>query len=257
MIISIISAKGGVGKTTIALNLGLLLSQSGKKTVIVDADIAMANVAIMLGINRAPINLHNVLMGEANIKDAMYEGPNKLKYVPSGLSAEKVKRLDLARLSSAIEELSSNDYVIVDSAPGLDQVVETTIKSCKEMILVTTAEPASLADTLKVKNYANKAGIKTIGIIVNRILKDPSEVKKQDIETLTNLKIIGEIPDDIEVRRATASQTLVTIRKPHAPACVAMRKIASFLEGGKITEEKKVKKGFFASIIDKILGKKN
>ncbi|MFQ5406718.1 MAG: cell division ATPase MinD [Candidatus Micrarchaeia archaeon] len=256
--IAITSGKGGVGKTTIATNLGLLLSQSGKKTVVVDADVAMANISIMLGISRAPINLHNVLMGEANIKDAMYEGPSKLKYVPSGLSAEKVKRLDLKHLESSIEELTgSADYVLLDTAPGLDSIVEAAIKSSKEILLVTTSEPAALADALKVKNYADKTGKKVIGVITNRVLKDPAEVKKEDIETLLGAKVIAEIPDDIEVRRATASQQLVITTKPHSPASTAIKKIAMFLEGGKIKEEKKVKKGFFTSIINAILGKKS
>ncbi len=256
--IIIASGKGGVGKTTLAINLGILLSQAGKKTVLVDADAAMANIGIMLGIERAPINLHNVLMGEASIRDAVYEGPNKLKYVPSGLSAEKVKKLDYARLEDAITELGANfDFVLIDSPPGLDNNCEAILKSAKEVLMVTTPEPAALADSLKVKNFAERTGMKITGLVTNRVLRDPAEIKQQDVETLLGLKLIGEIPEDIEVRRSTAMQIPVIIKSPGAPASIAMKKLASIIAGTPAQADAPVKKGFLQTIMELLFGKKN
>ncbi|MFA6049127.1 MAG: cell division ATPase MinD [Candidatus Micrarchaeia archaeon] len=257
--IVIASGKGGVGKTTLAINLSVLLSQAGKRTVLVDADTAMANIGIMLGIERAPINLHNVLMGEASIRDAVYEGPNKLKYVPSGLSAEKVKKLDFARLADAITELSANaDFVIIDSPPGLDNNCEAIIKSAKEVLLLSTPEPASLADALKVKNYVERSGLKIAGLVINRVLHDPAEIKREDVETLLGSKLLGEIPEDIEVRRATALQIPVILKSPGSPASIAMKKLASEIAGTPLPSEATgVKKGFLQTIIELIFGKKS
>ncbi len=254
--IVVASGKGGVGKTTVAINLSILLAQAGKKTVLVDADTAMANVGIMLGIERAPINLHNVLMGEASIKDAMYEGPSKLKYVPSGLSSEKVKKLDYTRLADAISELEGNDFVIMDGPPGLDANEELVIKSAKEVLLVTTPEPAALADCLKIKNFAERASLKIAGLVTNQVLRDPAEIKPQDVENLLGVKLIAEIPEDIEVRRSTALQIPVILKNPATPASIALKRLASTIAGVPMEQQVGVKKGFIQTLLELFFGKK-
>ncbi|MEK6954825.1 MAG: cell division ATPase MinD [Candidatus Micrarchaeota archaeon] len=257
-IIAIASGKGGVGKTSIAVNLGIALVQLGKRVVVVDTDISMANVGIMLGIDRAPISLHNVLLGETNIRDAVYEGPGKLKYVPSSLSLERVKRLVLEKLPDAIKDLEPiADIVLIDCPPGMDKVVENVIASSNEMIVVVTPNPASLADALKVINYAGKKGMTITGIIENMVLGDKTEVKKEEIETLLSAKLLHQIPDDVEVRRATSVQVPFVIRNPNSPAAREIRYLAGKLTGEKVVIETKVKKGFLASILDLIFGRKN
>ncbi|MFH1750658.1 MAG: cell division ATPase MinD [Candidatus Micrarchaeota archaeon] len=255
--IVITSGKGGVGKTSIAVNLGIALVQLGRRVVVVDTDISMANVGIMLGIDRAPISLHNVLLGETNIRDAVYEGPGKIKYVPSSLSLDRVKRLVLDKLPDAIKDLEPiADIVLIDSPPGLDKVVETSISSATEMIIVVTPNPASLADALKVINYGSKKGITVTGIIENMVLNDKTEVRKEEIETLLSSKMLHQIPEDIEVRRATSLQVPFVIRNPQSPAAREIRVLAGKLVGEKVFVETKVKKGFLRSILDMIFGRK-
>lgn len=256
--IVITSGKGGVGKTSIAVNLGIALVQLGKRTVVVDADLAMANVGIMLGIDRAPISLHNVLLGETNIRDAIYEGPGKLKYVPSSLSLERIKRLVLEKLPEAINDLEPvADYVLIDSPPGIDKVVETAISSSKEMLVVVTPDPASLADALKVINFAGKKGIPVTGIIENMVTGDKTEVRKEEIETLLSAKLMHQIPEDLEVRKATSLQMPFVIRNPNSPAAREIRILAGKLTGEKVFVETKVKKGFLQSILDFIFRRKS
>ena len=255
--IAITSGKGGVGKSTTAINIGILLAQAGKKTVVVDADVSMANVGIMLGVERAPISLHNVLMGESDVMDAVYEGPSKMKYVPSGLSIDRVKKIDFKKFADAINELESTfDYVIVDSPPGLHKQEESIIKSCRETILLVAPEPTSLADALKIKNFADKNGIKVLGMVMTRTLHDPAEIKQADLEAVLGLKLIAEIPEDAEVRRSNALQQPVVIKAPNSPSARAYRRIASFLAGEALPEETKVKKGFLAGILESLFGKK-
>src|SRR3989338_2384545 len=135
--IAIASGKGGVGKTSVSVNLGITLAKMGKRVVVVDADIMMANLCILLGIERAPINLHNVLVGEVDVKDAVYDGPGGLKYVPAALGMEKLGKIDYQRLSQAVQELGENaDFVLVDCPSGLAVDAENALKSCKEVLLV-------------------------------------------------------------------------------------------------------------------------
>lgn len=249
------SGKGGVGKTSIAINLGLLMAQQGKRIVVVDADVTMANVGIMLGVERAPISLHNVLMGETNIRDAVYEGPYKLKYVPSALSIERVKKLVFDRLKGAIEDLEPiADYVLIDCPPGLNKDSEYAITAGREMLLVVTPDPASLADALKIINFAGKNNVSIAGVIVNMSLNDKQEIKPSDLETLLSAKVLQVIPEDPEMRRSTIAQTPLVIKSPSSPSAQALRQLSSKLTGEPLAQEIKVKKGLFASIVDWLTG---
>ncbi|MFH1443254.1 MAG: cell division ATPase MinD [Candidatus Micrarchaeota archaeon] len=255
--IIIASGKGGVGKTSIAVNLGIALSQMGKRVIVVDADVSMANVGIILGIDRAPISLHNVLMGEVNIRDAVYEGPGKVKYVPSSLSLERVKKMVLEKFPDAIKDLEPvADYVLIDCPPGVDRMVEAAISAAKEMIVIVTPDPASLADAMKIISFASKKGVATVGFIENMVLNDKSEIKKEEIETMLSMKMIHAIPEDIEVRRAAAVQVPFIIRNPNSPASREIRVLAGRITGEQIKVEQKVRKGFFASLMEAIFGKK-
>lgn len=243
------SGKGGTGKTSMATNLGIALAEAGKKTVVVDADVAMANVGIMLGIERAPISLHNVLVGEADVKDAVYEGPRGVKYVPAALSLDKYSKVDFERLHDAIGELEKEyDFVLVDCAPGLAKDAQEAIKACSEAVLVLNPEPTSLADGLKVKAICERNNVKILGIVVNMVSGDRSEIKKADLETIMGLAVIGEAPVDAEARRSAALQEPAVIRKPDAQFSRAVRELARKISGSPVPEPR-VKKGLLRSIL--------
>jgi septum site-determining protein MinD len=250
------SGKGGVGRTSIALNLGIMLSSAGKKVVVVDADISMANISLLLGVERTPISIQNVLMGEANIEDAIYEGPNGLRYIPAELSLERVKSVDYEKLADVVKTLDEYDFVLLDSPPGLGRDAEAAMKAAGEAVLVLTPEPGALADALKVKNFADKKGVKVLGFAVNMVLRDKAEIRKQDLETILGAKALVEIPVDLEVRRSSAMQIPVVVRAPHSPFSRAMRVLAAKLTGEAIEVQVKVKKGFFSRLLEWLFGRK-
>jgi septum site-determining protein MinD len=256
--IVIASGKGGVGKTFVAVNLALALAGIGKRTILVDADITMANVLIVMGIERAPINLQNVLSGDASVRDAMYEGPLKLKYVPSGLSHEKISReQNFERIKDAIKELETlSDFVIIDSPPGLGADAQAVLSSAKEVLLVLNPDPSSLAGAIKVKNFAVKKGCNATGIVINRVTGDKSEIKKGDLETILALKSIAEIAEDPEVRKASALQEPLVLKNPSSQAARAITKLAYTIAGEAFSEEPKVKKGFLQSLVDALTGRR-
>jgi septum site-determining protein MinD len=245
--ITFASGKGGTGKSVVVVNLGLALAQMGKKVIIVDADVAMANIGLMLGIERAPISLHNVLMGENSIRDAVYEGPGGIKYVPASLSIERFRRLDYDKLKDAIAELEKQaDYVLIDSAPGIGPDAEAAMKAGRETILVVVPEPVCLADSFKMKTFAEKQNVKVRGFVANMVLGDKSEIKTADLETVLGVPVLAVIPEDVETRRSTALQQPLFLRTPNAPFARAMRQLASKLTGEKPRESKPSGGGFFS-----------
>jgi len=90
--ITVASGKGGTGKTTLTANLGIALAQHGYDVTIVDADITMANLELILGMEGLPVTLQNVLAGEARIEEAIYSGPGGVKVVPAGVSLEGLRK---------------------------------------------------------------------------------------------------------------------------------------------------------------------
>jgi len=249
-VIAIASGKGGTGKSTLALNLGISLSQVGKKTLVIDADFAMANLGVMLGIERAPISLHNVLMDEVTISEAFYDGPAGMKYVPAGLSIERIKRMNYDRLKDAVKQLKDFDFVLIDCAPGLEKDAVAGITSAQEVIIVMVPEPSSLADALKVKSFAEINNIKITGIVTNFVTKDKSEIKKQDLETLMGAKVIVELPYDIEVKRAAGEQKPVIIKNPDSAFSNALLDLTAFLSGVQtVKTQVKVKKSFLQNLM--------
>jgi septum site-determining protein MinD len=99
---TIASGKGGTGKTTVTVNLGTSLAQLGKETFILDADIGMANLGLVLGLESVPVTLHEVLAGKASVDDAIYEGPNGLKVVPSGISLQGFQNADPEKMKDVM-----------------------------------------------------------------------------------------------------------------------------------------------------------
>ena len=102
---TIASGKGGTGKTTVSVNLGTMLALLGKETYLMDADIGMANVGLILGLQNAPITLHEVLAGKGNINDAIYEGPGGLKVIPSGISLQGFQQADPDKIRDVMGDI--------------------------------------------------------------------------------------------------------------------------------------------------------
>jgi septum site-determining protein MinD len=255
--IAIASGKGGTGKSTIALNLGIALAKAGKRVIVIDADVAMASLGVMLGIERTPISLHNILMGEGSVREAIYDGPAGMKYIPSSLSLDRFKRVDSDKLKGAVRELEgSYDYVLIDCPPGLGSDAEIAIKAANDLLLVLTPDAGALADAIKVKNAAAKAGLNLMGFVINMSLRERGEIKRGDLETILGMPFFVEIPYDQEVRRAVILQTPVIIRSPASAFSAGISSLVSKIAGEKVVLEKP-KRGFLAGLLSAIgLGRK-
>jgi len=233
-IITVASGKGGVGKTTLTANLGIALSQMGKKVLLVDADIAMANLSLLLAMQGSPITLHDVLLGESSIEDAIYDGPTGLNFIPSGLSLESYRRVDSERLESVVRSVAENyDFVLMDAPAGIEKNVMASLAAADEILLITIPNSPSIADVLKTKLVAQRLGSNPIGVVVNFSVGEKGEVSSDDIMKMLELPVYGVVPYDPEVRKSFMREKVqrIILSKPKSPAAVAMRKVAARIAG--------------------------
>lgn len=257
-VITIASGKGGTGKTFLTANLGIALAQMGKSVLLIDADIAMANLSLILGMQSSPITLHDVLLGESSVMDSIYEGPEGIELIPSGLSLENYRRVDSERLKSVINLLKDKyEFILLDAAAGIEKSVLSSLSAAQQVLIITEPTPPSIADALKTKSIAQKLKANPIGVVSNKVHREKGEVTKEEIMETLELPCYGEIPYDEEVRKSFYEKRgqPVIIRKPSAPASKAVREIAQKIVGKEASEETEnteEKESIFKRILKKI-----
>jgi len=247
--IAIASGKGGVGKTTVCANLAISLARLGQRVTLLDADLAMANLGITLGMEDTPVTLHEVLAGEAEIQDAIYEGPAGLKFIPSGLSLDAFLRIDIEKLKPIVTGLlEDTDILLIDAPGGLGKNVLGAMISAAELLIVTMPDPSALADALKTKLVGNRLNMEVLGVVLNMVRSDKTEVTPEEVSVLLDSEILQIIPYDDNVKRGSVEGKPVVIRDPNSPAAKAFKRLASRIIGEEVEIEEE-KKGFFAKML--------
>ncbi|WOF17164.1 AAA family ATPase [Methanoplanus sp. FWC-SCC4] len=240
-VFTIASGKGGTGKTTVTANLGSMLAYHKKRTYIIDADMGMANLGLILGLDGMPVTLHDVLAGEASVKEAAYPGPFGVTVVPSGLSLEGFKNSDPERLRDVMSELIGEcDILIIDAPAGINHDGIVPLAIADEVILVVNPDLSSIVDALKTKMLTEFIGGKVRGAIINRVTSVDDTITKDQIENMLSVPIIGMIPEDVNVRRASANRMPVVAKYPTSEASRAFRRISSSLTGVHYPEDDKM-----------------
>jgi septum site-determining protein MinD len=235
---TIASGKGGTGKTTLSVNLGSMLAYFGKETYIMDADVGMANLGIVLGLENVPVTLHEVLAGKAAVSDAIYEGPFGVKVVPSGISLKGFQNANPDRLRDVMRELVGRcDFLIIDAPAGISRDGVIPLAIADEVILVVNPELSSIVDALKTKILTELVGGHVSGAILNRATMENTEVSREKMEKVLGVKVIGIIPEDPNVRRSSAHKTPIVVKYPNSDASRAIKSIAAQIAGTEYKDE--------------------
>lgn len=258
-VVAVSSGKGGVGKTSLTLNLGLALIRLGYKVVIIDADLGLANIDVM--INAIPrYNLADVISGEKKVSDILLRGPLDLKIVPGGSGVFELANLDRGKRQGLIDQLADleneGDYILIDTAAGLSRNVISFVGAADDLILVTTPEPTALTDAYgMLKVLAEKKLKYSSHIVVNSSRGMQQGFKTFDglnrvvCKYLPEMKLnyLGDVRYDPAVSSAVHSFSPFVISRPRSPASVSVSRIAWRVasRNNKAAEEKQGVAGFF------------
>lgn len=231
-LITITSGKGGVGKTTTAINIGAALNAFGKEVIIVDANLSTPNIGLHLGAPIVPVSLNHVLLGKAKISDAIYEHESGTKIVPSSLSVKELRRLNHDKLKEVGKKLRKMaDYIIYDCAAGLGEEAIAALEASDELIIVTNPEIPAVTDALKTSKVAEQMGKPIRGIIVTRVRGSSSEMPIGNVRDMLELPILGVIPEDRNMQAALVMKDALIHTHPKSKAAKAYRKVAARIIG--------------------------
>ena len=259
--ILIVSGKGGVGKTTTAINLASALHSMGKEVLLVDSSISTPDVGIHLGAPVIPVRFHHVLAGRARAKDAVYMHSSGLKVLPGSISLQEMKRAKPEGMKRVIDSLRrSSDFIIIDSTAGFGKETLHAIESASEMIIITNPELPSVTNALKAVKIAESMGKAVTGVIVTRKSGDKSEMLLDDIEEMLETRILGVVPEDSKVKEAAAAKDILVRSHSRSKAARAYKELAAKLLGreyrGYKEEIGRRGKGFFSRLLGKLRIKK-
>ena len=202
-IIVITSGKGGVGKTTTAINLGAAINYFGKDVLIIDGNLSTPNIGIHLNSPEVPITLNHVLSRKASTSEAIYEHESGMKIMPASLSIKELKKIRPQKIKDFRSDFKKiSEYVIMDSAAGLGEEATSAIEAADELILVTNPEIPAITDALKTVKLAEQMNKPIRGIIISRVRKDSIEMQPDAVREMLESQILGMIPEDISIKKA-------------------------------------------------------
>lgn len=243
-VIAVTSGKGGVGKTSIAVNLGLALARRHKQVILLDADLGLANVDILFGL--VPRwDLTQVVKGEKQLKDIIVEGPEGILLIPGGSGVRELADLSIKQQEILLESLrevtAGMDFLLVDTSAGISRQVLSFVAAAGEGIVVTTPEPTALTDAYGLIKGLSGLKVK-LHLIVNRAanLRDGQEAAERlqaVAERFLSFKLsfLGVIPEDKAVGLAVREQKPLLIYYPTSAAARAIDEVADRLLGLPVT----------------------
>jgi flagellar biosynthesis protein FlhG len=243
-VIAVTSGKGGVGKTFVSANLAAALARAGRKVLVLDADLGLANLDVVL--NLFPkITLHDVFTGKHSLPEAVLPAPGGFWVLLAGSGMVEYSRMTpevREQLQQVITEVAPKfDHVLLDTGAGISDVVLYTVSLAGEVLVVVTPEPTSMTDAYAtIKVMATTQGRRKMSVLVNQTRK-PGEGRavrqqlQQVVDRYVNpnldgpvlLELLGEVPLDTAVRDAVQRRQLMLEVMPGAPASQAVGAIAT------------------------------
>ncbi len=238
LVVSITSGKGGVGKTNMSVNLAVALVKHGKRVVLIDADLGLANVDVLLGLTPNK-NLFHLFQEESTIDDILFPTPYGFSILPASSGMSEMLALDTGQkleLLDAVDVLEEKvDYLLVDTGAGINDTVLYFNLAAQERLIILTPEPTSLTDAYAlIKVLKSTHGVEHFKVLIN-LARDTRSAKNvfsrlhqacENFLSGVSLDLVGIIPHDTTVRQAVVQQKPLLIHEPECPAALAIDKLA-------------------------------
>jgi len=237
-VIAVSGGKGGVGKTNVSLNTAISLAYQGKRVLVLDADLGLANVDVMLGL-RVQRNLSHVLSGECELDDVIIEGPAGIKIIPATSGTQSMVDLtpaEHAGLIRAFSEMKTEcDVLIVDTAAGISDMVLSFTRAAQDVLLVVCDEPTSITDCYALMKLLSRDHEVFKFKVVANMVRTPREgqqlfaklTKVSDRFLDVALELVGVIPFDENIRKSVRKQKAIVDAFPESPASIAFKELAT------------------------------
>ena len=264
-VLALVSGKGGVGKTNLAVNLAIGLAAVGQRVLLVDADLGLANVDLLLG-QRPRGDLGHVLAGHLPLEEIVQEGVAGIRWIPGASHIAGIARVGQARREAFLENLSAletrHDFVLFDGPAGLGPGVLNVARQADELILVTTPEPPAMMDAYTTLKAAAATGAESVGqvrLIVNMVAhrRDAERVHKRLSDAAGRflrvpVELLGYVFCDGHVGRAVQKQEPLLLAYPHSQAAWCVRRlVGTLLENSQVRPRARF--GFFRRLADLFL----
>ncbi len=232
-VMAVTSGKGGVGKSNVTLNLGIALAMQGERVILLDADLGLANINILLGVE-PPYTLADVVEGELRLADILWDGPKGVRIIPGASGISRLAAADTGEILGIIDGFRTFegmvDWILIDTGAGIAANVMSFVLASDEVLVVTSPEPTALADAYGlIKAIWESPENPTIRLVVNRAQGlDRSERMGRRLielaEKMLNVEVkwAGLIQDDVRVPQAISRQTPFVLAYP---ATIASRDV--------------------------------
>lgn len=264
-IITVTSGKGGVGKSSTAINIALQYRKQGKRVIIFDADFGLANIEVMFGVI-PKYTLADLMFKGKELKDILTEGPEGVLFVSGGSGIARLVNLDHEQVKRLVYKMSEleqmADIIVIDTGAGISPSVLEFVAASPEVLLITTPEPTSITDSYALlKALAMTPGYdKTtskIKVITNKV--SSAAESKNIFEKLSvvvsrflhlDLEYLGEVPQDNAITKAIMKQRPVSLAYPTSVSSNAFSRIRERLDSGEqyVPHQKKGVARFFSNV---------
>ena len=240
-VIAVCSGKGGVGKTNVAANIAVALGKSGRNTCLLDADLSLANVDVLLGL-QPRFNLSHVVNGEVDLQSTLLSGPGDIRIVPASSGNFSMTNLPPAAQAAIIQAFgglgSQPEVLVVDTAAGIDPEVARFVQAAQHAVVVICDEPASLTDAYAlIKVFSTHYGISRFSVLTNqsrrkqdgrKLFRKLVKVADQFLDVV--LRHVGDIPHDQYLVKAVQEQRAVVDAYPNSTSGLAFQRVARAID---------------------------
>ncbi len=247
-VLAVASGKGGVGKTNVSVNLATSFAQEGHKVMLFDADLGLANVDIMLGLN-PQYNLSHVISGERTLEEIIVDGPSGIRVIPASSGTQQMAELSQAQHAGMIQAFSEVghdiDIFIVDTAAGISDSVVSFCRASQEVIIVVCDEPASITDAYALIKLLNRDyGLQRFRVLSNMVhsMQEGRDLYNKMVRVTdkyldVTLDFMGSVPYDEYLRKALQKQRAVVDAYPRSKSAMAFKNIAKKADSWPIPRE--------------------